>query len=99
MLRFGVFSSPSVKKGKKRFTSDEFGIDQKVASPFLFPHKMLWKKGNLVCTRLLSNATSGGYRKKTKVAFCSLTNKLKAAQITRSVSAQNLSVHSFLCEE
>jgi len=27
------------------------------------------------------NATSGGYRKKTKVAFCSLTNKLKAAQI------------------
>ena len=48
-------------------------------------------------------ATSGGYRKKTKVDFCSLTNNLKAAQITRSVSAQSLFFffffHTFMRKE
>ena len=90
MLRFWFFFSE-----EERFTSDEFGIDQESdLSVFSSLTRCFW---NPFFQKI--NATSGGYRKKTKVAFCSLTNKLKAAQITRSVSAQNLSVRSLPSEK
>jgi hypothetical protein len=75
MLSFGV-------RLVARFTTSEFGIDQTTSSCFTSLTRCFVSPREKV-------ATSGGNRKKTKVAFCSLTNNLEAAQMPRSVSAHS----------